>query len=85
MENAGVVYNFALDILSRLSAEDFVYDEYDEAFALENPSELKSSIVYFSITIEDGYLTSVYIEYDDGSMDTFSLYDYGTSVLESTD
>ena len=27
MENAGVVYNFALDILSQLSAEDFVYDE----------------------------------------------------------
>lgn len=85
MENAGVVYNFALDILSQLSAEDFVYDEYDEAFALENPSELKSSIVHFFITIEDGYLTSVYIEYDDGSMDTFSLYDYGTSILESTD
>ena len=81
MPNAGVVFNFSLDILKQLSAEDFEYDEYTEAFTLTDPSSLKDNIICFSIVLEEGYLANVYIEYDDGSYDLFLFYDYETSVI----
>ena len=84
MENAGVTLNYALAFLSQLSAEDFVYDEYNEAFALVSPSKLDENIVYLHMIIEDGYLSSMYIEYDDGNMESFSFYDYGTSEPEAS-
>ena len=84
-ENAGTVYNSALEILSKFSAEDFVYDKINESFALKTPSDFKDNVIFLSITIDDGYLVSLYIEYDDESFDIFNCYDYGTSIFEGAD
>lgn len=81
MVNAGVNLNFVLPIINRLDAESFVYDAESYEFVLDDPSAIKDTLVRFTIAVEDGYLYSVCMEYEDGSADIYLFYDYGTSEI----
>ena len=77
VENAGVALNNILLILTQLSASDFTLDaEYGE-YVLTDPTILKDSLVYFSLTVSDGYLSCVSLLYEDGTEEFYAFYDYG--------
>ena len=77
VENAGLVFNGALDILRPKRAEEFVYDSAYNAFSYPDPDIfIKDNISYFGIVVEDGYLLSVYIEYKNGDYETY-YFEYG--------
>ena len=77
VENAGIILNFPLTILNQLSADNFVYDPFQGAFVLSDTSLIKDNVTTFAITIENGYLTNIYIACADGSEMTYYLYDWG--------
>ena len=84
LNNAGVILNSTvLNTLESLHADDFVYDADSGEFVLINLYKLNDTTEYFSITVEDGYLTSINILSSYGTVTSYTYYDYGISDVNA--